>query len=1712
MSNEKIFSLIQELNLNENNFSFKIFKYFYFLFKAKKQIKIIIKYIEIIIEAIQFISYIFSTNHFDSWKLDINNLKLISNLTGVFKLSILIQYINYKAYSVILYIFLIFIFFLCLIVFVQILIINSSSNDYRFNNIIRLFIDILIIIFYIPITEIILIPIKCVDGKVDGVKNGETCWTYIHYLNMALGILSSILFFIWCIFMINFSFYPFQHLESTIRINSNNDIIIIIMKLFLILQYLLITNEYISLAILLSVSIIIFFSCKYNSTYNNIYLEMAVNIKNSIVMWSYFTLLISKIFYQYDTNEFIYLLVIGYPFIVYLSIIRIKEKDFEDINFTENINNVNNYIRKINFNIRLINSFIEGNRSIRNFDENQEQKDIILLKGFIRFHLSLCPKDDCPLRKFINNEGNANIQKQCLLNYMNIFFNKGFKKFPNSIRLLIIYIQFNYRNSSNLNKVKTSLLKLKTMECSIKDKYIIYCLEQNIQDKKIIKFDYSNKNEKNNESQLDIIEQKYQKLKYLIENSIKLYVEFWGIFSNNITSILNTNTLYSIGGKLNILLKEINILWENELKNKKINIENQYIVQLYSKFLLEILWDRKKSLEISNKLKYENLNNFHLNDKKDKEEKNKKSSIIESLIDNEDFLLFCSCDEKGNIKIIQCSTSLTQLLGYQKYNIIGKPIEIIFPNLLVEEQLKYLEDFIKLSSNGKNNEEEFLTHEEKDLNKKMKLIIVKNSIGYILPLFASFQTINDNDYSEAHLIKIKMEMKELKSEYSYYILTNQDLIIENISLGAINLGLSLDLLKNYVIKIDTLIRTESDKIINIYENYSKYEEEQNIVVWIYPYLIYPKYNNKKKKIKEDYIEKLIEKSKKINIYIQIKIIKFNNENYNNPIFFFKFDEIYSNKKKNILKNEFFIPKCDNNLIMFDILKLEYIRTLVVNKKSGMRNVRDIDDEKEHNSNIHQESNKKIKKLKKNLEIEQENESSDDLEINKNEFLLTKEKIIELQGSTYIEIKDFIFSLPIIGTDISFERFRPNGEKYSASKITESLIKIHVNNFIKLFNKNLKIEQKNKKTKKIYITNIDSPKSSNTNNCLIHPNSSSSIEFNGKNSDLEKQEINKELTSDLSSSLSNIFKSNTINSIKLLVWTLFFEILIFVLIDFILVHTQIKKIKKKIYFLNNGYKIENNFLYIKYFITEGVLGISLNLNYTPVVNMGGLTPFIENIIRALTENREEFTEIFDTFTSNELCKEYKNFMSNKVINISTRTLNKTENISILFNSGMTRIYSGVNNLIYEPNLMVMNNRDTYEIMNNLINEYYINWEKVINILFNDSIEATNLKLPLIIILSIYFIDSFIIIFFLLKLLSKFSLDREKPINLFLTLKKNVFENLKLSAENFSNKLLNKYFDNEDKEEESHQDYRANIQQNDINIIKFKSANEYNYSIKKAFSFILIIILVVFFILIYLFYFTFKYYYFRKKMKSIFQFINLFCETNMAQIEYILSINIFKSYLFNKTIPILNNKSTTNIFIENFMKSSQKLEETIISTSKATSFLGKEYLKKFSKYFYSDFSELNKELFEGNKALFGEKIKNGLKPVQIRFYEIIRYYSLKYCISYYNHEINIEDDDISFILKLKEFKIYELNVLVEITMRIWYREVLNFFIIFFDEYLERSNLIFIILFISAMVIAVLYYFIIWRMYQEQLYILLKNSSDLINLIPQEIKNIIFEMINE
>ena len=98
--------------------------------------------------------------------------------------------------------------------------------------------------------------------------------------------------------------------------------------------------------------------------------------------------------------------------------------------------------------------------------------------------------------------------------------------------------------------------------------------------------------------------------------------------------------------------------------------------------------------------------------------------------------------------------------------------------------------------------------------------------------------------------------------------------------------------------------------------------------------------------------------------------------------------------------------------------------------------------------------------------------------------------------------------------------------------------------------------------------------------------------------------------------------------------------------------------------------------------------------------------------------------------------------------------------------------------------------------------------------------------------------------------------DKPINLISIIKKNIFEDLKASAENLVNKLLNKFFVYEENEEESNQDYQSNVQPNDINIVKFKSPTKSSYS---CFTLIVRIFQLTIYLIIVVAYFIFKYIY-------------------------------------------------------------------------------------------------------------------------------------------------------------------------------------------------------------------------------------------------------------
>ena len=171
MNEDKEYDLLfNDISLNDKTVMMKAFHYFYLL--NQKQFKLFLIYIFIIIETIQFISYAFTSPHHYSWKIDDDDIILISKIIGGFRLTSLIEMLDYKIYLFIFYSIIIIIFILYIILFFQILYGNQSSKLHQFlSKIINYSIELFDIILYFPLTEIILIPIKCVNGKVYGPKN-----------------------------------------------------------------------------------------------------------------------------------------------------------------------------------------------------------------------------------------------------------------------------------------------------------------------------------------------------------------------------------------------------------------------------------------------------------------------------------------------------------------------------------------------------------------------------------------------------------------------------------------------------------------------------------------------------------------------------------------------------------------------------------------------------------------------------------------------------------------------------------------------------------------------------------------------------------------------------------------------------------------------------------------------------------------------------------------------------------------------------------------------------------------------------------------------------------------------------------------------------------------------------------------------------------------------------------------------------------------------------------------------------------------------------------------------------------------------------------------------------------------------------------------------------------------------------------------------------
>ena len=1672
---DKINMINQDLILENSSISNKIYNYFYNIVRTKKETSFLELYILYILETIQLISYGLSQPHTDIWKENNSSIKKVSDIISILRISSLMKYVKFYIYLIIFFILVFLIFSFCVFLIVNILFFKSESKFFSSSiSIIRNIIYPLYIFFYIPITELVLLPLKCnSENKVDIVKDGIKCWESLHYLYSILGIISSVLFFLCMIFLLNLYFYPFNYHDSSIRIRSDIDNAYLFIKYIFVLRYTLVKNEYLSIAILFILSLYAMIEeFKYNS-YNNNRIEIVVNLRNSLVLWTYFMLLIAKFFQSTQINGIIYIFCLGIPIVIICFVLLVNEnKSNLDYNIM-NYNNTKEYLVKVRNLIKLVTSFIKNSKTARFGAEVINQKEDILLKGIIKIHSLECIKEDCPLTKFMENNGNYNIQKQCILNYMTIYFNSGMKRFPFSSKLILYNIHFNFTNRINMNSVRNNISLLQNSYNTHKTNFLLFMLSKDIRN---MKSKDVNGDSSDYEQEHEILNQKYRRLRYLIENSTKLYGEFWGIFATNLTNNLNTFKLYNLGQKLNLYLKEMDILWNNELKNKKVDSENQVIIQLYSRFLLEILWNKKKSEEISKKLNEEDQRNH---DTKKKRNKNTEINNIEEDLESPNYIIYCTSDEKGDCSITHCTNSIANLLGYMKIDVIGKKIEVLMPEIFKSgHSIMLTEKIRQIHLKRKSDRNSYRENE-----KKKNFVVAKSKMGYLIPLVTQFTINEDSDFSNSFIIKAYLEAKDTKSVYAYYILTKPDLTICSISSSAINLGLTMDILNKYAVNIEYLIREKNYESIDFIRKINEYEEELKEVIWIYPDLIYPK-NKIYDEIKKEELFDLIKSSYKKKIYIQISTMKFGETNLVGYVF--KIVDTISKKKNEVINPDSFIPK-NKKEILFDLLSLNYIRTETVKKKIGNRNLREKEDNIENEKQLNKANRDKNKKKTNISNVDEIIESSE--ENKKINVELTKEKILELQTKSSKDIQDFIELLPFFGEEIFVEKMRPNKEKYAIGKNHDALIKISIANFV------TKIEQRINSNPEL-LRRLKGIKKDET-----------------KENDV-KNEINHGFTSDISASLANIFKSKSIAYIKLISLIFFGIFFLLIILEFIFTILNVGIIKSNIVKMKNAYKLLESICFIKYMITEAVLTNKYKDEYILLTEYKMTKE--ENIdylkweLEALSQ---DFRSIYDDFAStspSEFSKNYQNYVSsNTQVLVYSISNGEKIDLNLPYSVAMNRIPNSVyyiSTIMDESIEINMEERNTYELIYNLLNGYYASIKSLTLILAEDAVISSKTS----IVGNITFYSSFVFtITFLIiiwHLLTMFLMERQKPINLFLTIKKQIFEDLKNASDDFSNKLLNKLFGNEDNEEQNQKDYQANIREKDINIIKFKSPHNLKKNDKHNEEQLRNFIKLILFFIIIEAYIMYKYFYAKEYIDSVKKFLDVFNITLYSYIDITTNIDISKSFFYDKTIPLFkvphSNQDGIDVgtpFYNFFYNLSHSFDEMIIATSNTKSFLKLKYKDNFAKYVYQDFSEMIKvnTTYVPDESLL-KLFEKGFKPVVFNVFERLRFFWIK---AFLEEQNSIQDRrwcDIDFLL------LY--------VIRPWYDKLIEIMHEESNHFLNGARVVQISLFIVVLVVFILCYFIIWKSYEENLNILLQRSFDLIKLIPEEIKYIIVSKLNE
>ena len=539
--------------------------------------------------------------------------------------------------------------------------------------------------------------------------------------------------------------------------------------------------------------------------YENIIIKRFNNFYSLFLFWGFACLFILKIFKSWEFGGGLYLFILGLILIFLYCIYYIKTyADFLKLNYNE----MNNSTFFLNY----IRAFLQIARQRKDTRDNS-----IILTSLIHKIEERCSNNKCILKKYLECLSNGFDSNFLLLLYAQKLFKVAINKFPHDDLLRFNYIVF---LSTQINQKKNAMKELVLIKQSfvcLNNNFNLYFCKKYIEEySSTNSFDQEEEEDNNDIFQALEYKSNIKEFRKLLSKVSSLYYDFWSsLYSSHLQGTEDFKKLNDLGADLNILIEDIEKIFEKLCKIKK----NDYtIFKLYESYVKNILNDKEKYEKYYNFSK--NLTNDNNISNRDIDYTNYDLKIINKT-DEFRYLIISANDNNRGI-IMNMSLNICVTFGYYKDEIIGKNMNVLIPEIYHKNHEKVFND------KTENIKTEFFENLSKKINYKPNILefsgFGKNKSRYLIPLDFKIFFIQTEESDLVYVVDIihhnisNVDLDDygkVDNNQIYCVLTDNNLIIQAFTPNCVeHLGLSSEVISsNY--DITNFIKEFNDELVTI---------------------------------------------------------------------------------------------------------------------------------------------------------------------------------------------------------------------------------------------------------------------------------------------------------------------------------------------------------------------------------------------------------------------------------------------------------------------------------------------------------------------------------------------------------------------------------------------------------------------------------------------------------------------------------------------------------------------------------------------------------------------------------------------------------------------------------------------------------------------------------------------------------------------------------